>query len=110
MLRTIDRVPIGLVVPKDEADAVAAIAACREYGAPVLSRGGGTSLAEQCCNVAIVIDFSKYMHAIHKLDPVGRRARVQPGIMLDALRFEAEKYELTFAPIRPPTADALEAG
>jgi FAD/FMN-containing dehydrogenase/Fe-S oxidoreductase len=92
------QVPIGLVVPKDEADVVAAIAACREYGAPVLSRGAGTSLAGQCCNVAVVIDFSKYMHAIHKLDPVGRRARVQPGIVLDALRFEAERYELTFAP------------
>jgi FAD/FMN-containing dehydrogenase/Fe-S oxidoreductase len=92
------QVPIGLVIPRDEADVVAAIDACREYGAPVLSRGGGTSLAGQCCNVAVVIDFSKYMHAIHNLDPIGRRARVQPGIVLDALRFEAEKFELTFAP------------
>ena len=50
------QVPIGLVVPLDEADVVATVAACRELGAPVLSRGGGTSLAGQCCNVAVVMD------------------------------------------------------
>ncbi|WP_035353101.1 hypothetical protein [Edaphobacter aggregans] len=44
------------------------------------------------------MDFSKCMHSIVELDPVGRRARVQPGIVLDALCLEAEKHELTFAP------------
>jgi FAD/FMN-containing dehydrogenase/Fe-S oxidoreductase len=92
------QVPIGLVVPKNEDDVIATMAACREFGAPVLSRGGGTSLAGQCCNVAVVMDFSKCMHSIVELDPVARRARVQPGIVLDALRLEAEKHELTFAP------------
>ncbi len=92
------QVPVGLVVPLDEADVVAAVAACREFGAPVLSRGGGTSLAGQCCNVAVVLDFSKYMHGIVALDASARRARVQPGIVLDKLRGAAERYELTFAP------------
>jgi FAD/FMN-containing dehydrogenase/Fe-S oxidoreductase len=92
------QVPIGLVLPKDVDDVVATIAACRKFGAPVLSRGGGTSLAGQCCNVAVVIDFSKYMNAIIELDAGGRKARVEPGIVLDALRSEAEKYQLTFAP------------
>jgi FAD/FMN-containing dehydrogenase/Fe-S oxidoreductase len=92
------QVPIGLVLPKDADDVVATIAACRKFGAPVLSRGGGTSLAGQCCNVAVVIDFSKYMNAIIELDTESRKARVQPGIVLDALRSEAEKHELTFAP------------
>ena len=92
------QVPIGLVLPLDEADVIATIAACRKFGAPVLSRGGGTSLAGQCCNVAVVLDFSKYMHAVLELDPAQRMARVQPGIVLDALRTEAEKHELTFAP------------
>src|SRR5215831_19117045 len=54
------QVPIGLVVPRTVDDVVATVAACREYQAPVLSRGGGTSLAGQCCNVAVVMDFSKY--------------------------------------------------
>ncbi len=92
------QVPIGLVVPLDEADIVAAVGACREFGAPVLSRGGGTSLAGQCCNVAVVLDFSKYMGRIVALDAVARTARVQPGIVLDKLRAAAEVHELTFAP------------
>ncbi len=92
------QVPIGLVVPLDAEDVEATIAACREFDAPVLSRGAGTSLAGQCCNVAVVLDFSKYMHGVLSLDPGNRTARVQPGIVLDALRFEAEKHDLTFAP------------
>lgn len=58
------QIPIGLVVPRDAEDVVAAMAACRKYGAPVLPRGGGTSLAGQCCNVAVVFDFTKYMNRI----------------------------------------------
>ena len=71
------QVPIGLVLPKDADDVVATIAACRKFGAPVLSRGGGTSLAGQCCNVAVVIDFSKYMNAIIELDADGRNEAAQ---------------------------------
>ena len=92
------QVPIGLVIPRDTEDVIAAIAACREFGAPVLSRGGGTSLAGQCCNVAVILDFSRHMHGIVSIDPYGCLARVQPGIVLDALRTEAERFELTFAP------------
>jgi FAD/FMN-containing dehydrogenase/Fe-S oxidoreductase len=92
------QVPIGLVIPKDIDDVTNTIAACREFGAPVLSRGGGTSVAGQCCNVAVIVDFSKYMSAIVAIDPQTRRARVQPGIVLDALRDQAEVHQLTFAP------------
>jgi FAD/FMN-containing dehydrogenase/Fe-S oxidoreductase len=92
------QVPIGLVLPLDEADVVATVAACRELGAPVLSRGGGTSLSGQCCNVAVVMDFSKYMHSIVELDAARKFARVQPGIVLDRLRDAAEVHDLTFAP------------
>ena len=70
------QVPIGVVIPLDEADVVATIAACREAGAPILPRGAGTSLAGQCCNVAVVMDMSKYMNRIVALDPGGEgRAR-----------------------------------
>ena len=90
--------PIGLVIPRDENDVVAAVALCREYGAPVLSRGAGTSLADQCCNVAVILDFSKYMHRILELDPARRIARIQPGVVCDTLRNAAEKFQLTWAP------------
>ena len=92
------QVPIGVVVPRDVADVQATIAACRELGAPVLSRGGGTSLSGQCCNVAVVLDFSKYMRSILTLDPAIRLASVEPGIVLDRVREAAELHHLTFAP------------
>jgi len=92
------QVPIGLVLPRDEEDVVAAVAACRKFGAPVLPRGAGTSLAGQCCNVAVVLDFTKYMTRILELDTERRFARVQPGVVLDALRNRAETHQLTFAP------------
>jgi len=92
------QVPIGLVVPRNAEDVAAALAVCREHGAPVLPRGAGTSLAGQCCNVAVVFDFSKYMNGILEMDPGRQFARVQPGIVLDTLRNHAEQHKLTFGP------------
>lgn len=92
------QVPVGVVVPRDDDDVEATIAHCRRAGAPLLSRGGGTSLAGQTCNVAVILDFSKYMRHIIDLDPARRVARVQPGIVLDRLREAAEQHGLTFGP------------
>ena len=92
------QVPIGLVVPRDAEDVRATLVACNKHGVPVLARGGGTSLAGQTCNVAVVMDFSKYMAGITSIDPERRRMRVQPGIVLDRVRDAAEKHQLTFAP------------
>jgi FAD/FMN-containing dehydrogenase/Fe-S oxidoreductase len=92
------QVPIGVVLPRDIDDVIATISLAREYGAPILCRGGGTSLAGQCCNVAVVLDFTKYMSAILEIDPERRIARVQPGVVLDRLRNAAEKHQLTFGP------------
>src|SRR5712692_6074218 len=103
------QVPIGVVVPRDTEDVLAAVALCREHRAPLLARGGGTSLAGQCCNVAIILDFSKYMARILEIDPERRIARVEPGVILDYLRAEAEKHRLTFAP-DPATHDRCTLG
>ena len=92
------QVPIGLVVPRDDNDVIAAVAACKKFGAPVLPRGAGTSLAGQTCNVAVVLDFTKYMNQILEIDVAGQFARVQPGVVLDTLRNRAEKNQLTFGP------------
>jgi FAD/FMN-containing dehydrogenase/Fe-S oxidoreductase len=92
------QVPIGVVLPKDADDVAATIATCRRFGAPLLPRGGGTSLAGQCCNVAVVLDFSKYMNRVLEVDPDKRIARVQPGTILDDLRHAAEQYHLTYGP------------
>ena len=92
------QIPIGLVVPRDADDVAAAVAACRKYEAPVLPRGAGTSLAGQCCNVAVVLDFTKYMNQILEINAAERFARVQPGVVLDTLRSRAEAFRLTFGP------------
>src|SRR5204862_2635005 len=73
------QVPIGVVLPRTVDDVLETLAACRAHGAPVLGRGGGTSLAGQCCNAAVVIDMSKHLHRVVEVDPDARRARVQPG-------------------------------
>ncbi|HYH06786.1 MAG TPA: FAD-binding and (Fe-S)-binding domain-containing protein [Thermoanaerobaculia bacterium] len=92
------QVPIGVVLPRDAQDVMTAVALARRYGAPILGRGAGTSLAGQCCNVAVVLDMSKYMYNIAEMNPEARFARVEPGIVLDDLRREAEKHTLTFGP------------
>ena len=90
--------PIGLVIPLDAEDVIAAVAVCRQFGAPVLSRGAGTSLAGQCCNVAVVLDFTKYMNQVLEVDPERKFARVQPGIVLDSLQKQIKQHNLMFAP------------
>ena len=92
------QIPIALVVPRDDADVIATVATCKKYNAPILPRGAGTSLAGQSCNLAVVIDFTKYMNQILEIDPERRFARVQPGVVLDTLRSQTEKHQLTFAP------------
>ena len=92
------QVPIGVVLPRDANDVIATVALARKFGAPILGRGAGTSLAGQCCNVAVVIDMSKYMHRVMEMNPREQFARVEPGIVLDDLRHEAEQHALTFGP------------
>ncbi len=92
------QVPIGVVVPRDANDVIATVALARKHGAPILARGGGTSLAGQCCNVAVILDFSKYMHNILELNAEEKYATIEPGIILDDLRNAAERHTLTFGP------------
>src|SRR2546423_6095534 len=90
--------PIGVVRPRNEEDVLETVALCRQFGAPITSRGCGTSLAGQCCNVAVIIDFSKYLDRILEIDPRQKLARVQPGVVHVHLHNAAEKYHLTFGP------------
>jgi FAD/FMN-containing dehydrogenase/Fe-S oxidoreductase len=92
------QIPIGLVVPRDDQDVIATVAACHKFAAPVLPRGAGTSLAGQSCNVAVILDFTKYMNQILEINVSGGYARVQPGVVLDTLRAKAEESRLTFGP------------
>ena len=92
------QVPIGVVLPKTVEDVVETVRICREFGVPILPRGAGTSLCGQSVNVAVVVDVSKYLDRVLEIDPVQRFARVEPGVICDALRDAAEAYGLTFGP------------
>ncbi|WP_114452707.1 FAD-binding and (Fe-S)-binding domain-containing protein [Halopolyspora algeriensis] len=96
------QVPLGLVVPRSVEAGAEAIAVCREHGAPVLSRGGGTSLGGQATNAAIVLDWTKYCHRLLSVDPDNRTCVVEPGIVLDDLNAQLAPYGLEFGP-RPST-------
>ncbi|MGH7439719.1 MAG: FAD-binding oxidoreductase, partial [Polyangiaceae bacterium] len=92
------QVPLGVVLPRSKDDAVAAIAACRAFGAPIVSRAGGTGLCGQTTNTAVVLDWSKYMNRIVELDPERRLARVLPGVICDDVVHAAAPHGLTYGP------------
>ena len=91
------RVPIGVVRPRDVADVEAALSVCRAHDVPVLPVGARTSIAGQAVNTAVVLDFMN-LDRILEIDPDGRTARVEPGVICDALRDAAAPHGLTFGP------------
>ncbi|HWU92046.1 MAG TPA: FAD-binding oxidoreductase, partial [Sphingomicrobium sp.] len=98
------QVPIGVIYPRSRQEVVEAVRICREHDAPILARGGGTSLAGQGCNVAVCIDFSRHLHHVIDIDPGARTARVEPGCILDRLQDAAKPHGLMFGP-DPATHD-----
>ncbi|PEN13870.1 FAD-linked oxidase [Longibacter salinarum] len=90
--------PLAVLIPKTVRDVRRALRVAHEYGVPILPRGGGSSLAGQGVNEAIVIDFSKHVDAILEIDPEAKTARVQPGVTLSALNQAAAQYGLMVGP------------
>jgi FAD/FMN-containing dehydrogenase/Fe-S oxidoreductase len=103
------QIPIGVVIPRTVEDVIETVALCHEHSAPLLSRGGGTSLAGQCCNVAVIIDMSKYLNRVLDIDVTRKLARVQPGTILDDLQKAAKAHKLVFGP-DPATHDHCTLG
>jgi len=90
--------PLGVVLPRTAEDVVAAMARCREAGLPVITRGGGTSVAGNACGPAVILDTSRHFAGIRELDPAARTARVAPGTVLDILQAAAAPHGLRFGP------------
>ncbi|MBL1100238.1 FAD-binding and (Fe-S)-binding domain-containing protein [Streptomyces coffeae] len=103
------QVPIGVVVPRNVEAGAEAVAVCAESGVPVLSRGGGTSLAGQCTNEAVVIDWTKYCDRLASVDAERRTCVVEPGIVLDELNRLLEPHQLKFGP-KPSTHSHCSLG
>jgi FAD/FMN-containing dehydrogenase/Fe-S oxidoreductase len=92
------QVPLGVVVPRTLDDVVAAVQACHRYQAPVLSRGGGTSLSGETVNAAVVIDFSKYLTGIGEVDTRRQLVTVEPGVINEQLNRVTGRSGLVFGP------------
>ncbi|PZG01747.1 FAD-binding and (Fe-S)-binding domain-containing protein [Micromonospora deserti] len=103
------QVPLGVVLPRTVEAAVAAVAVCRRHRAPLVSRGGGTSLAGECTNTAVVLDWSKYCHRLLEVDPEARTCLVEPGIVLDSLNEQLAPTGLEYGP-RPATHNHCTLG
>ena len=101
--------PLGVVVPKTVDDIAAVIGLCRDAGVPVLPRGAGTSQCGQTVGTAVVVDTSKFLNEIEALDKEKRRARVQPGVVLDHLNARLRREGLFF-PVDPSTASRATLG
>jgi FAD/FMN-containing dehydrogenase/Fe-S oxidoreductase len=103
------QVPIAVVIPRHEGDVLATLSIAHEHSIPIVARGGGTSLAGQACNVAIVLDFSKYMNRILSIDAGARIATVEPGVVQSHLNAALEPHGLFFPP-DPSTKDRCTIG
>ena len=101
--------PVGVLLPRDERDVLAAIRTAAEHGVSILPRGGGTSLGGQAVGPSLVVDFSKYMNRMLELNVAERWVRVQPGVVLDNLNAELAPHGLHFAP-DPATSNRATIG
>ena len=93
-----ERTPIGVVMPKHTDDVAAVMEYCADEGIPVLPRGGGTSLAGQTVNEAVVLDLAAEMTEVVAVDVDAETARAQAGVRLGDLNGELEPDGLKFAP------------
>jgi FAD/FMN-containing dehydrogenase/Fe-S oxidoreductase len=91
-------VPLGVVLPRTEADVVHTLATCARFGVPLTARGGGTSQAGQCIGAGVILDCSKYFHDLLEVNATERWARVRPGCVLDDLNLHVRPHGLVFAP------------
>jgi FAD/FMN-containing dehydrogenase/Fe-S oxidoreductase len=90
--------PRAVAFPRSSDDVCAVLRACREAGVPVTARGGGTSMAGNAVGPGVVLDFSRHMNRILDVDPEARTARVEAGVVLDALQSATGPYGLAFGP------------
>ena len=90
--------PVGVVFPASTEDVAAVLSYCDSEGVAVLPRGGGTSLAGQTVNEAVVLDFTMHMDSVRDVDSEGRRAVAQPGVLLGDLNERLAEFDLKFAP------------
>src|SRR5438067_1871034 len=101
--------PLGVVIPKTRDDVVRTVEICKQMGASITARGGGTSQAGQALGAGVQLDFSKYLRKVIELDPQAAQVRVEPGIVLDELNTFLRPYGL-WLPLDISTSDRATIG
>ncbi|MBI4716430.1 MAG: FAD-binding protein [Planctomycetes bacterium] len=90
--------PLGVVFPRTTRDVITVVEACRNHGASIVPRGGGTGLTGGAVGPGVQLDLSRYMTRIGTLDPAARSIEVEPGVVLDELNAHVAPHGLQFAP------------
>jgi FAD/FMN-containing dehydrogenase/Fe-S oxidoreductase len=90
--------PLGVVIPRTAEDVQITLQIAAEMHVPITPRGGGTSLSGQSVGPGVMIDHSKYLNKILDIDPVGHKALVQPGVVLDEFNRALAAFDLQFGP------------
>jgi FAD/FMN-containing dehydrogenase/Fe-S oxidoreductase len=103
-------VPSVVVFPRDVDDALVALEVARGLGAPVTSRGGGTSVAGNAVGTGVVLDWSRHVNRVLDVDPATRTARVEPGVVMAMLQKAAAPHGLRFGPDPSTQARATLGG
>jgi FAD/FMN-containing dehydrogenase/Fe-S oxidoreductase len=104
--------PLGVVIPTDTDQVQRLVTFCFDGNIALLPRGGGTSLAGQCTNEAVVLDLSAFCRRVISINASARLAQVEPGITIDELnrQLAAANTNLFFAPDPATIAQAAIGG
>jgi len=101
--------PIGVTFPRHADDVVAVHEVAAKYKLPLLPRGGGSSLAGQTVNEALVMDFSRHLRRVRSVNAEEKTVHVEPGMVLGQLNQQLQSLGLMFGP-DPASADRATVG
>ena len=90
--------PTGVVAVRNRGDVLRTIEIARRHGVSITARGGGTSQAGQAIGPGLQLDTSRFFNRVLEVDPAGRWARIEPGVVLDELNAHLAPHRLRFAP------------
>jgi FAD/FMN-containing dehydrogenase len=102
-------VPEVVAFPRHADEIPLIVDVARSQGVPITARGAGTSIAGNAVGAGIIVDFSRHLNHVRRIDPDVATAVVEPGVVLDDLQHAAAPMVCASGPTPPPTVDALSA-
>ncbi len=102
--------PLGVVIPQSVRQISTLLEFCHRQRIEVLPRGGGTSLAGQCTNRALVVDLSPRFRTLREINAKQKTCLAEAGMTIDQINRELASTGLFFAPDPATTAQAALGG